>query len=51
MEMTGFSARSKTAGTMVGEYGAQVTRTPGTLNPKDPKEAKEARIGSITTPE
>ena len=51
VEITGFSARSKTAGTMVGEYGAQVTRTPGTLNPKDPKEAKEARIGSITTPE
>ena len=51
VEITGFSARTKTAGTMVGEYGSQVTRTPGTLNPKAPKESKEARIGSITTPE
>jgi hypothetical protein len=51
LEITGFSARTKTAGTMVGEYGSQVTRTPGTVNPKEPKESKEARIGSITTPE
>jgi hypothetical protein len=51
VEITGFSARTKTAGTMVGEYGSQVTRTPGTLNPKDPNESKEARIGSITSPE
>src|SRR5262249_47921160 len=29
----------------------QVTRAPGTLKPKDAKESKEARIGSITTPE
>jgi hypothetical protein len=51
VEITGFSARTKTAGTMVGEYGSQVTRTPGTVTPKEPKESKEARIGSITTPE
>jgi hypothetical protein len=50
LEITGFSARTKTVGTMVGEYGAQVTRAPGTVNPKQPKESKEARIGSITTP-
>jgi hypothetical protein len=50
-EITGFSVRTKSAGTMVGEYGAQVTRTPGTVNPKEPRESKEARIGSITTPE
>lgn len=51
VEITGFSARTKTAGTLVGEYGSQVTRPPGTLNPKEPTESKEARIGSITTPE
>ena len=51
VEITGFSARTKTAGTVVGEYGSQVTRTPGTLNPKNPSESKEARIGAITTPE
>jgi hypothetical protein len=50
MEITGFSASTKTAGTMVGEYGVQATRAPGTVNPKEPKESKEARIGSITTP-
>jgi hypothetical protein len=51
VEITGFAARTKTVGTMVGEYGSQVTRTPGTLNPKEARESKEARIGSITTPE
>jgi hypothetical protein len=51
LEITGFSARTKTAGTMVGEYGVQVTRAPGTVDQKDRKEAKEARIGSITTPD
>jgi hypothetical protein len=51
LEITGFSAQTKTARTMVGEYGSQVTRVPGTVNPKEPKESKEARIGSITTPD
>jgi hypothetical protein len=54
-EITGFSVRTKVAGTMTGEYGVQVTRlTPGTLggkDAKDSKDSKEARIGSITTPE
>jgi hypothetical protein len=51
VEVAGFSARTQTVGTMVGEYGSQVTRAPGTVNPKELKEGKEARIGSITTPE
>jgi hypothetical protein len=52
MEVTGFSVRTKVEATIIGEYGVQVTRLrPGTLNPKSPKDAKEARIGSITTPE
>ena len=51
-EITGFSVRTKVEGTMTGEYGAQVTRLKaGTLKPKNGKEAKEARIGFITTPE
>src|ERR1700680_4996703 len=40
VEIAGFSARTKTAATMVGEYGSQVTRAPGTVNPKEPKESK-----------
>jgi hypothetical protein len=53
-EITGFSVRTKIKATVTGEYAVQVTRLkPGTLNggdAKDPKEAKEARIGHITTP-
>jgi hypothetical protein len=51
VEISGFSAQTKTAGTMVGVYSSQVTRLSGTVNPKEPKESKEARIGSITAPE
>jgi hypothetical protein len=51
-EITGFSVRTKVEGTVVGEYGVQVTRLkPGTLNPKDDRDSKEARIGAVTTPE
>jgi hypothetical protein len=51
-DFTGFSVRTKVEATVVGEYGVQVTRLrPGTLNAKDDRESKEARIGAVTTPE
>jgi hypothetical protein len=47
-EITGFSVRTKVKDTVTGEYGVQVTRLKaGKLKGK---QAKEARIGFITTP-
>jgi hypothetical protein len=47
-EITGFSVRTRVKATTTGEYGVQVTRLePGKLTGK---QAKEARIGFITTP-
>jgi len=51
-EVAGFSVRTKVENTVTGEYGVQVTRLKaGTLNPKDDRESKEARIDAVTTPE
>jgi hypothetical protein len=50
-EISGFSVRTTVKDAIVGEYGSQVTRkSAGTLPPGAPVELKEARIGSITTP-
>lgn len=50
-EMNGFSIRTTIKETMIGEYGAQVTRKEaGTLHPQTATESKESRIGSVTTP-
>jgi hypothetical protein len=52
-EIKGFSVRTRVKDIMVGEYSAQVTRkTVGTKSAHpDAEEFKEARIGSISTPQ
>jgi hypothetical protein len=46
-----FSVRTTVTKSMTGEYGVQVTRTTPAFKAAKGKDAKEARIGFITTPE